>query len=207
MLELLAMALEDGWAYVRSDDEIRLVRPPYTRRSSWIVSREAVNDALSRQGFVRPPAERREFAGWRELIAFLEEQIVAARRIAGAAALEDGIGEQLLDFAPPEVLRRFVERVRVELIPGCKWEHAENVLLKMLSLRSFREAPGLSEEAVGLLQQVVAGRARQEQSRRALVPQNGDLTAFPQTMQRYGPLAVQQLADAIVDRGHVFALQ
>ncbi len=47
MIELLAVADEVGWAYVRCEKDVFLVRPPYTKSSRTLVDDQTVEKAVA----------------------------------------------------------------------------------------------------------------------------------------------------------------
>jgi hypothetical protein len=76
MLELLAFAPEDGWAYYRVGSEVWLLRPPYTKASSSVATQGAVSAACSRYGFVPPPPGHETYRTLASLLEFLGARIV-----------------------------------------------------------------------------------------------------------------------------------
>jgi hypothetical protein len=74
VIRLLAFVPEDGWAYVRSGAQIRLLRPPYRKRRHRVVPESAVRRAVAEEGF---RAEQRDFPDWPALFLFLEQRFLA----------------------------------------------------------------------------------------------------------------------------------
>jgi hypothetical protein len=206
MLEILALAREDGWAFVRDGRRIRLLRPPYTGSSSADVSEATVATATARHGFVAPGPDRQRFADWPALVGFLKSEVVAARKARGLAAPADEVGEQLLEYAPEATFRSFLDRIDRELLPAKAWDHAEKLLLRMLALPAFRENDDLCARAVALLERTSQGRKQAQADW-------GDLTAAAdealvvclRASRRYGPDWIERHAVAIQQRGTVFS--
>lgn len=206
MLELLAFAPEDGWAYIQTDTDVRLVRPPYTRNSMSVVKKDSVTTALTRYGFVLPPQGHAVFLDWPALLDFLGAQLIEARRAKDGGTADDTAGVGLLAFAPADTLRRFLDRIGDDLIPNCEWDHAENLLLKMLALPSLRDSADLYERALDLLGSVSQGRAKKQEELLGIAREDVDFVkVFPMALERYGRQEVDELADAIAGRGTVFA--
>jgi|GEM_PF-2501050 len=207
MLELLAIAPEDGWALVRSGGRgVRLVRPPYTKNSAAFVSEDSVSVAVSKHGFLVPGPEHSRFSNWRELVAYLDGGIGAARGTQVSGGLPDDAGEQLLEFAPPDVLREFLRRVEEELIPEGRWDHAENLLLKMLVLDSVCGDPGLRDKAVKLLKRVSSEKEAKAAAWSGLAMEGNDIgKRFPRATEEYGSETIGRIAQAVQNRGMVFA--
>jgi hypothetical protein len=108
MLELLAYAPEDGWAFVKTPEGIVLQRPPY--RSTTMrrqLDDSAVKHAVCHEGFTEPPQDRMQ--DWAGLIQFLHQRIHESRRDHGQVLPEDGLGEQILQYAPSNVIDAFLQ--------------------------------------------------------------------------------------------------
>ncbi len=133
MLELLAYAPEDGWAYIREDGEVRLVRPPYTFSTSQIADEHAMETAIQRFGFF-PPDKKRTFSSYHELINFFKKEIVRSWKESGKELPETVDLQRSLKLSSVEVLTRFLDKIEKELLPTQKWEHAKNLLTNMLTI-------------------------------------------------------------------------
>jgi len=206
MLEILALAPEDGWAFVRDGRRIRLLRPPYTGGATADASAVTAATATARYGFALPRPDRQRFADWAALIGFLRSEMTASRKARGLVLPGDEVAEQLLQYAPATTLRDFLDRIDRELLPARAWDHAEKLLLKMLALPTFRENAELCVRAVALLE-------RTSQARKQTLEDWGDLTApgdeavavCPRAGQRYGRDWIEERAAAIRQRGTVFS--
>jgi hypothetical protein len=154
MLEIVTLSPADGWAVVREGANLMLVRPPYRRMDQRIVDDDFVERTLVRLGFL-PAAAPRAFSGWESLIRHLNEQVAATRAGLGHDINDPSIGERILQMLPESVLRAYLELVRSEMLPNpATWDGAKRLLLAILKASQVREAPGLHEEAVGLLQRL-----------------------------------------------------
>ena len=190
MLELLAIAEEEGWAYVRQQGHIYLVRPPYVKSALRLVDEDVVEKAVGIHGFT---ALRRPFGDWRELISFLNQQIVDTRKARGKELAESGLGGRLLKFAPPEVLSRFLDRIKKELLPNKEWEHAEKLLLAMLVLPTVCSDQKLLKRVADLLRKTSKARERTEEAKRSLAAR--DLgKVWPRIIEQYGEKVVLDYA-------------
>lgn len=206
MLELLAVAQEDGWAFVRVKDATCLVRPPYTKSNVLSVDDAAVETALSKHGFV-PPIGDRTFGDWAALVACLNQQVLQSRAATGRPVPELGAGEELLKVAPREVLGGFLDRVENELLPDHQLDHAANVLTAMLKVPAARKNAKLCERISVLLGKVQESRAATETFRREVArPSNFD-SVFPTIARLWGRDRVMGLADKVASRGQVFEIQ
>jgi hypothetical protein len=205
MIELLALAPEDGWAYVKAGERIRLIRPPYTRCRSSVVGEQSVENALAKHGFMRSDDPERCFRDWPALIQFLGARMLESLRAKRLEIAED-TGERLLEFATVETLDRYLARIDAELIPNSRWDHAENLLVNMLCLPAIRDAAATYDRAVALLKKVQEGRRQEERAKIQLAVEDSDFErVFPQASARYGRERITRVAERISSRGHVFA--
>ena len=105
MLSLLAVAFEDGLAFVRRGDRIVFTKPPYLGSNLAWTDEETVERAVSKYGFSKSD---KVFGNWTELITFLKNEFLKARKNLGlerAAELED-----LLVHAPAYVLKDYLNK-------------------------------------------------------------------------------------------------
>jgi len=205
MFELLALAPEDGWACVRSGDQIQLLRPPYTATSCSTISEASVEIAVSRHGFVVPSEDERIFPDLAAVVGFLNAEVGRVLAAHGAPPSQDA-AEGLLEFAPVATLREFLQRTRDELIPNARWDHAEKLLLRMLSLPTVYDDRELRAETVALLKRVSEGRSRQAEGRRVLAAEDLPQT-FPNAVKHYGMVWIIQTSRTICLQRTVFVFR
>jgi len=68
MLRIMAIAPEDGWAFVERDGKFLLLKPPYSQRTIYPASERSVSAAINKYGF---EALSKEFQDWGSLLEFL----------------------------------------------------------------------------------------------------------------------------------------
>ena len=204
MLELLAVAPEDGWAFVRSESGVVLVRPPYRRSTMVDASNEAASSAVLRYGF-SPPSDVTSFDDWRDLISFLVDKVRESRAETVRELSDSGIGAQALEFAPPEVVSSFLDRIERELLPEREWGHAVRLLEALFKLPAVRTDIELSRRGVELLLASVEGSRRIAEQ--VLRPSDDDEqfdSAFPRVSRRYGQQWTEGYATRIAEAGMTF---
>ncbi len=189
MLTLLAVASEDGWAFVRTDESILLVRPPYSHSNCRKVGEHAVEEGVTRHGF---SACERDFADWRELIRFLNDLVRKTRDARGEQIVRQGLGAQMMQFASDDVLDKFLGRVETELVPSGSWEPAERLLIDMLKLPQVRQNSSLLARVSKLLGWTVEARKDTEARRQELIEDDDISAQYPALGQRYD---VHELAE------------
>lgn len=148
-VKLAALSAMDGTGIFRSGQTVRLLRPPYTLSSAPVLPEDSIRDAILRHGFV---ASQQEFETWESAIGFLNEKAVEARHSMGMQIPETISGVEVIEVAPEEVLRAFLQRVETELIPRGLFEHAENLLLAFLKSKAATQYPGLTNKAAVLIE-------------------------------------------------------
>ena len=77
MLKLLAVAYDDGWAFVEQRGKYWLVRPPYKSHMRSVVSKGTICKAVTAHSF---EASEEEFKGWKDLIKHLREKFIASHQ-------------------------------------------------------------------------------------------------------------------------------
>jgi hypothetical protein len=196
MLELLAYAPEDGWAFVRKDEKITLIRPPYVSANEALTDESKIEPAIRLYGFT---ASRETFNNWDELISFLRSEILKSRHKQGRPLLEPGMaGKHLLELAPPEILMSFLERVEKELLPREEWDAAENVLMAMLDLPIEEKRIEIIHKATLLLKEMLIAKKRHQSN----IETNLTIAdEFPLAYRKYGKEKIKAYAAAIVERG------
>ena len=170
MIETVAVSYEDGWAYVRSDGSLYLIHPPYSSTGLIPSDEHAIEKAVGALGF---SVLGREFRGWRELVAFLHDRVAEARRRRGRDVAESAPGKEFLRLAPVEDLRHFLDCVESELVPQQKLDHAENLLLAMLTTPEVQDYRDITTRAAQLMLTVRDHRTQAEEDKRRLA---GDYT-------------------------------
>lgn len=188
MIRLLALAPDDGWAFVRSADRILLIRPPYGKRRHPVVEESVVARAVAVEGF---RAEDRVFPDWSALFAFLEEQFLAGRPALPAALAPESV-ERILRHAPTSALGGLLDRIEHELLPDRRWDAACELLVRFLTVDS---AP-----AADLRLRAAALFSRCQRERAAAGQRRGRLAAAvraPLAARKYGPETVRAHAEKI----------
>ncbi len=130
MLKLEAYSPHEGIGIIRSEDTLRLVRPPYSLRNSTVLGEAAIGDAILNHGF---SSFDKQFCNWEEAIGFLNQCVVDSRRDSEYPVPEAISYDEILAAAPAEVISTFLDKVEHELIPKRLFDHAENVLVAVLN--------------------------------------------------------------------------
>jgi len=185
MIRLLAIAPEDGWAFVRSVDRILLLRPPYGKRRHPSVEESTVARAVAVEGF---EAADRTFPDWPALFSFLEERFLAERRPLPPALAPQTV-ERILRHAPSSALEGLLDRIEHDLLPSRQWDAASELLARFLAVDA-PAAAGLRSRAADLVARCHQMRSAAGQRRQRL-----EVAArAPLTAAKYGPEEVRKHA-------------
>ena len=202
MLELLAIAPEDGWAFVRRDGQLILIKPPYRDSSLVRVSEDIIEKAVSQHGFDRL---QEFYPGWGPLIDFLRAELANVRK-SKLDILDDAeLKFELLRDAPREILEDYLHRTESELIPSGEWRAALDVLTLLMRIDIVRQDASLYPRAIALLQRCNAGLAGNGRSRAELTAE-GVVRLFPAVTRKYPVASVMEYMRSVADRHQVMPL-
>jgi hypothetical protein len=188
MIRLLAIAPEDGWAFVRSGDRILLLRPPYGKRRHPAVEESVVVRAVAVEGF---EAADQAFSDWPALFAFLEERFLAGRPVLPKALAPETV-ERILRHAPSSSLESLLDRIEQELLPDRQWDAAGELLARFLAVDTPATA-GLRPRAAELLVRCQQARSATGERWQRLA----DAAQAPLTAAKYGLEPVRAYAERI----------
>jgi hypothetical protein len=111
MMQLIAHAPEDGWAYARERDSILLLRPPY-QGNRLVVGLEDVERAVTVHGYL---ARDLHFKSERDLIQYLRDEVVRSWPVQEAP---EKLREDLLLLAEPEEIDLYLDEATAWLGDG-----------------------------------------------------------------------------------------
>lgn len=205
MIHLLAIAPEDGWAFIGQDEEIYLIRPPYSAANRRPVTVSAVEVAVTKHGF---RAAEGSFEDWRAVIDSLKQEIVQSREASGRSLDGRDIGLEILRLAEPEKVSELLDRAEETWIRQGKWNSAERFLSDVLSLDITARNETLRQRAINLLKKCQTARHRTIASRMNDIEDQCDLSVFPRLADSPEPERqyVAERAEAIKERGQVLPI-
>jgi hypothetical protein len=153
MIELLAYAKEDGWAFYR-DEATRVwhIRPPFSLPPE-PRSESSVSSAVCQRGYSVPAAKDFRFETVEALRKFLGSEMISARWRHPAT---DDAATELMNYATVHQVVRWLDRVEQELFPKHEWVHAERFLRHVLRLPAVVADPAVSQRAADMLTRVLA---------------------------------------------------
>jgi hypothetical protein len=204
MLKLLAAAFEDGWAFVKRNGEILLVRPPYYSWNLSVVSESTLEKAIHAHGFA---ITSESFNDWGTLTAFLQQRLVETRKAQGQAMPSSDAIRTLVQYASENVLQSYLDRIQTELIPNREWKAALDLLTTLLRLDKIKKNSELFGRTVNLLEQCQWAVTQATTQKQQLVNEPDDLKRqFPYAVGRYGVMSIINYSNTISQRRQLLAL-
>lgn len=205
MIDLLATAPDDGWAFVRHNGKIQLVRPPYQRWSLVDVDESVVEKAVKDHGFTAEK-EGMIFSGWDQLIAHLKQQVVATRKEQGHRVPQAATIRGLIHKAPRRVLAQYLEKVESELLPNKEWPAALDLLSEMLIVDAVKQDEDLYKKTIELLRSTQRRLSDERMKKHELVDEEA---LWKEKWRRasgiYGVSELLEYGRSMIQRGQFFA--
>jgi hypothetical protein len=202
MLEVIATAKEDGWAFVKKDEQVFLVKPPYRASNLIPVSEDVIPKAVTSQGF---HWIHQEFNDWEGVVASLRAGLKEAHDAVLGHVADADLQRELLEDAPMDILEGYLRRTEEELLPNHEWRAATTVLTVLLKLDSIRNNPDLFRHTVSLLEQASAEISKLNVERTKLTAE-GIVGRFPAAAKRYSVGPVVEYMQKVAQAHQVFAV-
>src|SRR5438046_408239 len=105
MLNLIAAAYEDGYAFVKEGKRVYALRPPYRQQNKTAVSLLAVERAVTTHGFA---AESLTFDDWGALIEHLKNRLIESRKERGISEPNTAQIRRLVERAPRNIIEQYL---------------------------------------------------------------------------------------------------
>lgn len=151
-IEIIALSLDNEWAFVKHDNKIFLFRPPYLPSNQMEVSEKIVDNALQLKVFKE---YKYSFNNMREVINFLQDQYIGLAKKLGVNEPSQDDLKDFLNYASDEDLIDYLKRAKNEFIPK-NLDIAETIAIDMLGL--MRENKDIKNMAIDILEKVLKVR-------------------------------------------------
>lgn len=198
-LRLEAFSPTEGIGLVRSENELRLIRPPYALNSSPVVEESSIQEAVLQAGFT---VSQSEFENWNELIQFLNEEVVRSRKELGYVVPDEISPDDVFDIATPEALKELLDRIELEILPKFQFDVAETILVSFLAHDAAHLHPELGRRAARLLKILKYAR----QSRADTAKATSKDIRFSSLLSHGAYDRCVAIAEIIKARGSIFSL-
>ncbi len=200
-IKVVAIAPNDGWAFITKEDNMFLMRPPYTSNHMIEATQKTVQNALHMHGF---EVCDQSFDSWKEVIDFLKNKYVEAIKSRGIDfPSEDELGE-ILKYATDDVLVRFLERAEKELIPRGKREAARSIALDIMKLEKVKSDPKIHDKALSVFDKCAqAERGMDELIQEAGNQQETWKYRFRRATEKYSAEAINSRTKSVCEKGQI----
>lgn len=128
MLKIIAFECSDGLAFIDEGGRILFTKPPYEVVEQ--IGEEFVERAVKGYGFV---VCEEIFESFSDIVKFLRQKMVNNQKEEGIPLLDVKLGEELLHYAPINIIELYLRRINAELLPSSRFFEAEQVLTKIIS--------------------------------------------------------------------------
>lgn len=147
-IKIIAIAPNDGWAFIMKEEKIFLLRPPYISSNQIEVSKKTVENAIHSHGFGECDITLNRI---NEVVRFLKEQYIKSKKNQGIDLPSSKQLRKLLEYAPDEVLLEYLSRAEKELISEGKFDAAESIAMELMKLDRAKGNPEMLEKAMNVL--------------------------------------------------------
>lgn len=200
MLKIVAIAPEDGWAYVVRNGQTVLIRPPYAQSNLVATSEEASERAVQKYGF---EALDKDFPDWGSLLEYLLGRLSEQQKKDVAPVSE--FAPEILGSASKDLKIKLLARIGKELIPNREWKGALLLLKSLQNSRGTMDDPELRNTVLRMLSDCADGMLRWDLDRRKLTEEGQDIAKqFPILASAQDPNAVKKLAQEVAEKHQVF---
>ncbi len=159
-IKVIAIAPDDGWAFIKGEDGISLLRPPYIASNQIRVTEKDVEIALGLHGFEECDSS---FDSLKEVIGFLKDKYVEAMKNRGVDLPSLDELKDLLKYATDDILLEYLEKAEKELIPEGKFAVASSIALDIMELEKAGQNPQIYRMAVDVVRKCDQKRKEMEE--------------------------------------------
>jgi len=199
-IKVVAIAPDDGWAFIVKGDSVFLLRPPYLSSNIIEVSEEAVERAISSLGFDRCEVT---FSSIVEVVRYLKEEYIKSMKDRGIKIPSSEKLKDIMKYATDNILLEYLDKAKNELIPRGKLDAAASLAFDLIELEKVKSNPKMLRMAVEILEvwnqrnlkkeKMVSDELKKSWARR-----------FPNAVKRYSITGIIKRQQAISRRGQLF---
>ena len=200
MLKIIAIASEDGWAFVDRDGEVLLIKPQYSQSNLLATSRVSAGKAIYKYRF---EAMDESFPDWAALLEFLRRRL-SERHSKEDVAPPGEFAPEILEDAPKELKAKLLAWIGKELIPNREWKAAIVLLKALQKSTGTMDEPELRESVLRMLNDCAEGMLGCDLDRWELSQEVDVAKQFPVLADAQDPDAVKKLAQEVAEKHQVF---
>lgn len=197
MIEIIAIAPTDGWAFIRKENKkIFLIEPPYKSSDISEVSEKMVENAVGIYGFEECEIT---FHNMKDVIRYIKDQFISSRKDLGIEIPSLEQLKELLEYFEDNVLLEYLGRAHQELIPRGKLDAAEEIALDILKLERAENDHRIKENAISVIEECTDLRKRrlrfQNEIRSDRKKKWGEI--FPKTTEKYSQSSIDAYCKSV----------
>ncbi len=182
-IKMIAIAPDDGWAFIIKDEQLILIRPPYDKNDLVIVVEKDLENAIHKHGFQECDCAFNAIA---ETIDFLNQKYVEGMKRRGVPLPQKEELRGLLEFATEEILIGYLEKAELEYIPNGNLDAAEAIALALLPVEKVKKNKKVFQKTIDLITRCKEERSKQEGNKlNRLIKWDEGLSKFPQAESKY----------------------
>lgn len=137
-LNLIAIAPFDGWAYVKDNGAVYLIKPPYNIANKVLAGEEQKDKAVAKYGFYEC---NETFDYYAQLTGFLKERYKELNKAIGRN-VEPVSTDEILKFInnlPADKIREFADKIKSDFIEAEKYADAIKLIGDVLNIDKVRK--------------------------------------------------------------------
>jgi hypothetical protein len=205
-IKIIAIAPNDGWAFIVKEGKIFLLRPPYTSSNQIEVSRRVVENAIHLHGFEECDIT---LSSVNEVVRFLKEAYIELKKKQGVSLPSSEQLRELLKYATDDVLLEYLTKAKRELIPEGELDAAESIALELMKLEKVKKNPEMGELGLDILEKCNQERKRMKELAIGMSNNLKDTWAirFPDAVGRYPIDSIIKRQKVISARGHLLPME
>jgi hypothetical protein len=201
-IKVAALATEDGWAIIRENQDLFLLRPPYTVSSKIQCTEKELEEAVVKHGF---RSVDYSFSNYSQLIRFIKDEYIKANKKSDKTVPTLEELKELLGYASEDVLIRLLDRAETELIPGGKIEAAESLALDLMKLDKIIGNKKLLDRVIDIIYKCAEHRKKRKAWETKLKKRRLK-NIFINIWEKYPVEQIMEKIETTHNRGVVFSL-
>lgn len=199
-IKIIAIAPHDGWTFIVEEKKIFLLRPPYVFSNRIEVSKKDVKKAIYLYGFEETNVILDNI---NEVVRFLKEEYIKSKENQGIDLPSSKQLRRLLKYATDDILLKYINRAKKELIPKGNFEAAEFIALELIKLEKVKNNPNLLDMTGKIIQKCSQERRRIKKLESEILKNRKETwkERFPNASKKYPDDSIIEYSELIKERG------
>lgn len=201
-LKIVAIARDEGLAFIVEDGRTLLLRPPYLASNQIEVSGKSAEKAVSSLGFERCDLT---FPSISAVVKYLKDEYITTKKSKGIKLPPSRRLKDVLKYATDDILLEYLEKAKNELIPEGKINAAASLVFDLIELEKVKNNPEMLKMAVEIIEVWNRRKLRIEE----MVYDDLRKTwtkRFPLAVRKYSMRGIVRRQQSIAKRGQLLYL-